>query len=294
MMTGAFNQGFRSFRNTSHKVANARPLTDDELFRHVPSIFAEGAHESRSKRYAYIPTVDVLRGLQKEGFLPFAASQGKCRIEGKELFTKHMIRFRHVDALAKGAELDKSVNEIILINSHDGTSAYKMLAGVFRIVCLNGLVSGSIVEEVHVKHSGKVVEGVVGGAYKILAGFDKVDASKDAMQSLQLTTGEQRVFAEAALALRYPDRETIIDAPITVDQVIQPRRMADQRDDLWTVFNRAQENLVAGGLEGQTRDGNGRVRRTTTRAVNGIDGNVALNRALWVLAERMKEMKAAA
>ena len=34
----------------------------------APSIFAAGKHESRSERYAYIPTIDVLRGLQKEGF----------------------------------------------------------------------------------------------------------------------------------------------------------------------------------------------------------------------------------
>jgi len=116
-------------------------LSESDLMRIAPSVFAEGAHESRSARYAHIPTVDVLRGLAREGFKPFFAVQGKCRTEGKENFTKHMLRFRHEDQIARsGAD----VNEVILINSHDGTSSYQMLAGCFRFVCSNGLVCGNL------------------------------------------------------------------------------------------------------------------------------------------------------
>jgi hypothetical protein len=43
-------------------------------------------------------------------------------------------------------------------------------------------------------------------------------------------------------------------------------------------------------LRGRTVDANGRRKRTTTRAVNGIDGNVKLNRALWTLTEKMAEL----
>jgi hypothetical protein len=35
----------------------ALPLSDDQLRRVTPSLFAEAAHESRSDKYAYIPTV---------------------------------------------------------------------------------------------------------------------------------------------------------------------------------------------------------------------------------------------
>jgi hypothetical protein len=34
-----------------------RPLTREELFRVVPSVFSEDKHESRSERYTYIPTI---------------------------------------------------------------------------------------------------------------------------------------------------------------------------------------------------------------------------------------------
>jgi len=76
-------------------VASYKPLTDDDLFRMAPSIFAEAPHESRSDRYAMIPTSAVIAGLRQEGFTPYHAAQGKSRIEGKADFTKHLIRFRH-------------------------------------------------------------------------------------------------------------------------------------------------------------------------------------------------------
>lgn len=44
------------------------PLSDDQIRRVAPSIFADGKHESRSERYTYIPTIEVLRGLRNEGF----------------------------------------------------------------------------------------------------------------------------------------------------------------------------------------------------------------------------------
>ena len=68
------------------------------------------------------------------------------------------------------------------------------------------------------------------------------------------------------------------------------RRFDDRRPDLWSVFNRTQENLVRGGLE--TRSANGR--RMRTREVRGISENVQLNRALWTLANEMVKLKAAA
>lgn len=248
----------------------------------APSVFAESAHESRSSRYTWIPTIEVLRGLQKEGFQPFFAAQAKTRVEGKEGYTKHMLRLRHADQIARRGE---DINEVILINSHDGSSAYQMLAGCFRFVCCNGLVCGNVVEDIRVKHSGKVVGDVIDGAFRILDGFSAVDASKESFKAMQLSSGEQNAFAQAALAVRYPDHEV---APIHATDVLAARRFEDRDSSLWTTFQRAQENLVQGGV--RTAD---RRRRTHTRAVAGIDGNVALNRGLWVLAEEMRKLRIA-
>src|SRR6185369_8376046 len=108
-------------------------LSEDQMRQAAPSIFAPAKHASRSQRYTYIPTIEVLRGLRKEGFEPFMVAQGASRIEGKAEFTKHMIRLRHAGQVRSRPE----ANEIILINSHDGASSYQMLAGLFRFVCCN-------------------------------------------------------------------------------------------------------------------------------------------------------------
>ncbi|HCO1842417.1 TPA: DUF945 domain-containing protein, partial [Escherichia coli] len=44
----------------ANQIRRDRPLTHEELMHYVPSIFGEDRHTSRSKRYAYIPTITVL------------------------------------------------------------------------------------------------------------------------------------------------------------------------------------------------------------------------------------------
>ena len=105
------------------------------------------------------------------------------------------------------------------------------------------------------------------------------------MQALTLTTSEEEVFAAATLALKYDT--AVAPAPITEHQLLQPRRSEDRADDLWTTLNRVQENMIKGGLRGRTATG----KTVSTRAVSGIDQNIRLNRALWVLAEEMRKIK---
>ena len=118
------------FASNAHTLRNALPLAEHEMRLAAPSIFAAGKHASRSERYTYIPTIEVLRGLRAEGFEPFMVAQGKSRIAGKADYTKHMIRMRHAGQVTARPE----ANEIILINSHDGASSYQMLAGVLRLL----------------------------------------------------------------------------------------------------------------------------------------------------------------
>ena len=257
------------------------PLSDDQIRTVAPSIFADTPHESRSERYSYIPTAAVLTELRREGFQPFMVCQTRVRHEDRRDYTKHMLRLRHASQI-NGAE----ANEIILLNSHDGTSSYQMLAGMFRFVCHNGLVCGDTTADIRVPHKGDVASQVIEGAYEVLEGFERVKDSRDAMRTITLDEGEAEIFAHSALALKYDDPAK--PTPVTERQLLAPRRWDDRRDDLWAVFNRVQENLVKGGLNG--RSANGRNQRT--RPVQGIDQNLRLNRALWLLAEGMRQLKA--
>ena len=263
------------------------PLTEDQIRHAAPSVFAAEAHDSRSSRYTHIPTSEILTGLRVQGFEVFSAAQARCRSEDRREHTKHLLRLRHVGEAGRVAKMNDSHTEICLLNSHDGTSSYQMFAGVFRLVCLNGMmVCDSTVGAVKVPHTGKVQDRVIAGAFEILDGCTRIVESQETMRSLTLDRDEQALFAKTAHSLRY-DEDTQ-HTPIEADQLLRPRRMADNTPDLWATFNRVQENMVKGGVRGR----NANNRPTTTREIRGIDQNVKINKALWALAEGMAALKA--
>lgn len=268
-------------RNKSEIRSNS-PLSEAQILEVAPSIFSEDKHGSRSDRYTHIPTIDVLRGLKKQGFQPFMVCQAKARDEGKHQFAKHMIRLRHAEQISQG-----EAQEIILLNSHDGASSYQMLSGAFRFVCSNGLVCGDMQNDIRIKHQGDVLDNVIEGAFRVLQDFETSDAQIDGMKSLTLNTGEANAFAHAALALRYDDETK--PAPITEAQILRPRRAEDTGTDLWTTFNVVQESFMRGGLRSRSANG----RKATTREISGIGQSLSLNRALWTLADEMRKLKAA-
>ena len=113
----------------ANQIRRDRPLTHEELMHYVPGIFGEEKHTSRSQNYTYIPTITVLESLQREGFQPFFACQTRVRDPGRRGYTKHMLRLRRA-----GEINGEHVPEIILLNSHDGTSIfpYTFLSGTIR------------------------------------------------------------------------------------------------------------------------------------------------------------------
>jgi hypothetical protein len=271
------NLATRFGRNVNVLRSN-NPLTDDQIRFVAPSVFATEQHSSRSERYAYIPTSFILAGLRDNGFQPFMAAQAKTRDDNNRDFTKHCLRFRHASQINSS-----EANEIVLINSHNGSSSYQLLAGVLRFVCTNGLVCGEEIADFRVRHTGDIKNQVIEGAFEVLERFSRVDESMVTMKNLSLDGGQQQAFAKAALTLRYDDIE---ESPISEEALLNPRRMEDNSKDLWTVFNVTQENLVKGGLRGRNKEH----KLVTTRPVNGMDANIKLNRALWVLSEEMAKL----
>ena len=271
--------------------ADGEPLSNDMLRAAVPSIFATEAHESRSARFAPVPTVTVLDGLRAEGFEPFSAVQARTRVEGKAEFTKHMVRLRHRSLTNTTGDSF----EIVLVNANDGTSAYQMIPGFFRFVCENGLMTGETFSEVKVRHSGKAIGEVIEGAYRVLEDAPLVAEQVASWKAITLQDGERLALAESAHILRFPkaDQDGEAPAPVQPEALLRPRRSADRATDLWTAFNVVQENTLKGGLTGRVRNAEGRLQRRTTREVAGIDQNRSLNRALWLLTQRMAELKSA-
>lgn len=258
------------------------PLTDNEIRTVAPSIYAEAPHNSRSERYAYIPTIEILNGLRQNGFQPFMAAQAKVGKKGlaagKQEFTRHMLRLRHPDAIKD----DGIAHEIILLNSHDGTSSYQMLSGVFRFVCMNGMVCGDVEENIRIRHKGReILNDVLEGAFHVVSDTRRNQDVIEDMEATTMKTGHQIAFANAAIALRFGEGNNVV----TPAQALEVRRIEDKGNDQWSVFNRIQENMIRGGMDGRTK--NNKVRQV--RAITGMDKDTQYNRVLWQLMQDMRK-----
>jgi hypothetical protein len=117
----------------------AAALSDEELRRCAPSIFATQPIDTVSDRYSFLPTSSVLKGMQENGWLPVRAEQQSVRTEARRGFQKHLIRFARAEHLGSW-EKNPVRPEVVLLNSHDKSSAYQLHCGLFRLVCTNGMV----------------------------------------------------------------------------------------------------------------------------------------------------------
>lgn len=132
---------------------------------------------------------------------------------------------------------------------------------------------------------------MIEGTYRVLGEAERTLVAPQDWSTLRLNRDERDILADAAHVLRFGDSEGGTTTPIKAEQLLIPRRHDDRADDLWTVWNVVQENAIKGGLRGVGRDDLGRPRRVTSRAVNGIDQDIKLNKALWLLGERMAALK---
>lgn len=249
-------------------------LSLDQIARSAPAVFAERAADSTGPRYVFISTRDIVTALADAGFEPTHAVQTKAR-DGNAGHARHMLRFQPV---VQSLSLDDVLGEIVLINSHDGRSAYELRAGLFRPLCTNGMLTAiGDFGLIHVSHRGNVVANVIEAAQRITRDFGRVGEAVQAMRTTVLSGGQQLDFAREALALRYPGQA---EPPVQPAQLLERRRIADIGDDVWRIFNATQEHVLRGGLPGRTARG----RHMHMRGIRAIRENVRLNTGLWKLA----------
>lgn len=263
---------------------NPNGLSNDQLIHVAPSIFAtepwqgDEARRGMSSSYDFIPTIQVVEKMREEGLLPVKAMQAKTRIEGKREFTKHIIRFRSPRMSWK---VNDSVPEIVLINSHDGSCSYQVSAGIFRLVCSNGMIIQSHdFGSYYTRHQGNVLDGVIEATYKILEDIPQIESRVNEYQALTLNPEQQKAYVERAIGLRW-DKDKDGHFPVDPLQLLRARRTADEGNSLWLTYQRTQENLLKGGM--RPRSFRGKKARSVTSPLT----DYKLNRDLWSLTEEI-------
>jgi hypothetical protein len=252
-----------------------------DLVNMPQSVGQNEKHDSRSEKYVHVPTSEVIDLLMSESFVPVKAYETKTRKADKQGFQKHMIRFRRDDMETIG----DSVPEIVVINSHDGTTGLQLWSGMFRMICSNGIVAASeTYAKVSLAHRGNLGGKIIEASYKVIEQSNKALLGVQEWSHIMMTDGERLGFAEAALHARYGNN--VDDHPIDPRKLLTPRRLDDVGCDLWRVFNVVQENLIKGGLGSYKRLDTGRIGYRSVRAVRSVGRNVELNADLWQIAER--------
>ncbi len=222
--------------------------------------------------------------LRDSGWLPVRAGESTVRRADRQGFQKHYIRFSRPELMFN----DESV-DLILFNSHNKGCAFKLVAGVFRFVCSNGMIVGDQYANFTHRHVGFDADKFLTSAKSVADSAGQIAGRVDEFKTIELTPNEKGVFAMAAHNLIYGD--DLENAPIRATDLLETRRYEDNGKSLWTVFNTVQENVIKGGLRGSKVGANGRRRRVTTRPVKSIDKDKKLNQALWILTEKMAELK---
>lgn len=229
------------------EIKNEGFLTTKEIKSKAPSIFTESASPEVSDKYTHIPTSIVLEDMEKLGWKVVDAKEVKAR---KGIgFQKHLIVFRNEEVVINGADGDTVFPQILLTNSHDGKNAFTFTAGLFRMICENGLViSTQQFENVKMRHMGYTFEDLQKEILEMVEKLPLTVESMNKMKSIQISDEDAVELAKKSLTTRFSE-EVIESLRIDFDAFLEPVREEDKGKDLWTVFNVIQEKIIEGDFK---------------------------------------------
>ena len=221
-------------------------LSNEQIREVAPTVFAEKPADNVSKHYTHIPTAQVLEDMKKLGWGVVDAQQVKARKDTTKGFQKHLVTFRNPDVVINGADGDTVFPQVLLTNSHDGKNAFTFTAGLFRLVCSNGLVIATeTFSDVKMRHMGYTFEDLQVQIKNMVEQLPLTVESMNKMKAVELDTKQMKALAEKSLTTRFT-KEQLKVAKINLDELIEPIRDEDKGNDLWSVFNVIQEKIITG------------------------------------------------
>jgi hypothetical protein len=278
-----FSTAQQLINTVNQKIENRESLTMDELKMICPEIATPEInpelrkHLGISDKYVHVPTEQVIEDVMKLGWSPINAYRVNSR-KKRNGVGRHMIKFVNYDFMQEGKT---EYPELLLTNSHDGTTAFKLDVGIFRLVCSNGMVIKSQdFGSMKVRHYGYDFETIKGAVNKLVEQIPDYLKQVEDMKEQELEREQMLEFAREAALLRFKTANIeTIDKLVDVDDLLESTRREDEGNGLWEVFNRLQEKVVNGKFNYAL----GKKERKA-RPVKGFKSQVKLNQDLWELA----------
>jgi len=254
-------------------------LSKKELKEVCPVIFAEKASNEVSKHYTHIPTSKVIDDMATLGWGVVDAKSVKARKNSTKGYQKHLVVFRNNDVVINGEDGDTVFPQVLLTNSHDGKNAFTFTAGLFRMVCENGLViSTTQFEDVKMRHMGYTFEELQGKIKGMVEKLPLTVESMNKMKNIELEEEKAVEFAKKALTTRFNEKE-MKRIKIDIKDILTPVRVEDSGKDLWSIFNVVQEKVIDGDF---TYIAGGKVRKA--RQIKNFKQDQKVNKELFELA----------
>lgn len=254
-------------------------LSDDQIRRLAPSVFAEQASPVCRETYSYLPTYPIIEHLRDRGMVVTQVREGKKRAASGQLYAMHEVRMRKADDVygRQTGELGGVTPQIVLLNSHDKSTSATALAGLLRSLCHNGMYWADHSFGFKAVHYKMGMEKVLDGIAAVSGRFDEMIHNVDRWSKIQLTSDQRALFAQKAVEAR--------GTALSIDPIdlLTVRRMEDQGTDLWSTYNVVQENLTTGGVVGTNKSGKWR----SLRPIKALKVDSDFNRKLWGIANEL-------
>ena len=223
-------------------------LSLEEIKEMAPSVFTTNGSKDTSDKYTHIPTDRVIRDLEVLGWKVADVKEVAARKEDNKGFQKHLVVFRNEDVVITGNDGDTVYPQILLTNSHDGKNSFKFQAGLFRMICENGLVvADESFEDYSIRHMGYDFEALQSLIKEMVSNLDLTVESMNKMKQIELDEEQQLELAKKLLDIRLEGTGNAYD-DYQPKSINYSQRKEDNGVDLWSVFNRQQENIIEGNF----------------------------------------------
>ena len=248
-------------------------LNKKELSEIAPSIFTMVPSSEVSDKYTHIPTEKVIDDMELLGWKPVDAKEVKARTKSTQGVQKHMIVFRNNDVVINGEDGDTVFPQILMTNSHDGKNAFQFTAGLFRMICENGLViADTEFEDIKMRHMGYTFEDLQDLIKDMVEKLPLTVDSMNKMKAVELEEEQMFNLAKDLLNIRVDGTENTYPDE-AIGEVLNIQRKKDEGNGLWEVFNRIQENIIEGNFEYITKGGKKRQARVIKNFKQDMDVN---------------------
>ncbi len=245
-------------------------MTIQDLKNSAPAVFTTEKSPKLSDRYMMVPTIDVVSKFMDAGWEVSKANQ-----VGSGQYNRHMVRMRN----AVLPKVGDSLVEAIITNSHDGRTKLQVGAGLYRLVCSNGLVVPmQELVNINQRHMNIQMDEVYQITEKFLEISPVIERSVNRMMEKEMSMDEKIDFTTKAIGVRWKNTEDI--STLTLESIVNPLRVDDFESTLWNTFNVVQEKLIRGGFVKEQ----GRNKRTV-KPITSLNMDTMINQKLWELAE---------